>query len=240
MSCGEESLTALDVVTGEVVWRVCDPLCFASSVTVERDALYAVAGGAPPSSGRATRGARIHHIDPWSGLPRWSVELPRGVRPVAPPLACDDAVVLATRAQHGTGVIGFDARSGAQLFERDACLGNAAALAVDGTVILNSEAGEFAALDARTGAVRYRHVFAAGVEGDRPRKLDPVLRSGALFVPQTRVHVVRPLDGAILGAVDTELVPDLVRVDEHCNVIVAEESGHMAAFGAGAKLSLVR
>lgn len=235
VASGEESLTALDVVTGEVVWRACDPLRFASAVTVERDALYAVAGGV--AHARATR---LHHIDPWSGLPRWSIELPRGVRPVGAPLACLDSVVVATRAQHGTGVIGFDARSGAQLFERDACLGGASTIAIDDTVVLNSEAGELVALDAKTGAVRYRHVFAAGVDGDRPRKLDPVLRSGALFVPQTRVHVVRPFDGALLGAVDTELVPDLVRVDEHCNVIVAEESGHVAAFGAGAKLSLVR
>lgn len=235
VSSGEDALTALDVVTGEVVWRACDPLRFASSVTVERDALYAVAGGVG-----SARAARLHHIDPWSGLPRWSVELPRGIRPVAAPLACEAAVVLVTRAQHGTGVLGFDAKSGAQLFERDACLGAASAIAIDGNIVLNSEAGELAALDAQTGAVRYRHVFAAGVEGDRPRKLDPVLRSGALFVPQTRVHVVRPHDGAILGAVDTELVPDLVRVDEQCNVIVAEESGHVAAFGAGAKLSLVR
>lgn len=235
VTSGAESITALDVVTGEVVWRACDPLRFSSSVTVERDALYAVSGGV----GNA-RTARLFHIDPWSGLPRWSVELPRGMRPLSAPLACDESVVLVTRAQHGTGVVGFDARSGAQLFERDACLGTASALAIDGTIVLNSEAGELAALDAKTGAVRYRHVFAAGVDGDRPRKLDPVLRSGALFVPQTRVHVVRPFDGAILGAVDTELVPDLVRVDEHCNVIVAEESGHVAAFGAGAKLSLVR
>ena len=33
------------------------------------------------------------------------------------------------------------------------------------------------------------------MEGDQPRKLEPILRSGALFVPQQQVHVVRPRDG---------------------------------------------
>ena len=93
---------------------------------------------------------------------------------------------------------------------------------------------------AATGEVRYRHVFADGYEGDRPRRLDPVLRAGALFVPQTSVHVVRPHDGALLGTVATDLIPDLVRVDDRCDVYVAEESGHLTAFGAGARLSLVK
>jgi len=37
-----------------------------------------------------------------------------------------------------------------------------------------------------------------------------------------------------------EAIPDLLRVDERCDVYVAEESGHMAAFGTGARLTLVR
>jgi hypothetical protein len=43
-----------------------------------------------------------------------------------------------------------------------------------------------------------------------------------------------------LGTVATDLIPDLVRVDDRCDVYVAEESGHLTAFGAGAKLSLVK
>ena len=66
-----------------------------------------------------------------------------------------------------------------------------------------------------------------------------MLRSGALFVPQSEVHVVRPRDGAPLGKVPTDLIPDLLRVDERCDVYVAEESGHLAAFTAGPRLSLV-
>jgi hypothetical protein len=67
-----------------------------------------------------------------------------------------------------------------------------------------------------------------------------VLRNGALFVPQHQVQVVRPRDGELLGAIPSDLIPDLVRVDEHCSVYIAEESGHVAAFGVAPKLALVR
>ena len=107
------------------------------------------------------------------------------------------------------------------------------------SVVLNGESGELVAIDAHDGSTRYRHLFAEGAEGDRPRRLDPVLRCGALFVPQTDVHVLRPRDGALLGTVQADLVPDLLRVDERCDVYVAEESGHLSAFAAAARLTLV-
>lgn len=237
VSSGEQALTALDVTTGEIVWRYCDRLRFASLVSVDQDALFAVAGdGAFVGRG----GTRLHHLDPWSGAERWSVELSAHVKPVGAPLIGSTTVVLATHGHRGTGLIGFDRRTGDKLFEREACVGAAASLVVDDTVLLNSEAGELVAVDAANGEVRYRHVFADGYEGDRPRRLEPVLRSGALFVPQTSVHVVRPHDGAVLGTVATDLIPDLVRVDERCDVYVAEESGHLTAFGAAAKLTLVK
>jgi len=78
------------------------------------------------------------------------------------------------------------------------------------------------------------------VDADQPRRLEPVLRSGALFVPQHHVHVVRPRDGELLGTLPTDLIPDLVRVDERCDVYVAEESGHLAAFAAAPRLTLVK
>ena len=69
--------------------------------------------------------------------------------------------------------------------------------------------------------------------------LEPVLRSGALFVPQSEVHVVRPHDGTLLGRVPDDIIPDLLRVDERCDVYVAEESGHVAAYSAAPRLTLV-
>jgi hypothetical protein len=48
-------------------------------------------------------------------------------------------------------------------------------------------------------------------------------------------------DGAVLGAISPiDAIPDLLRVDERCDVYVAEESGHILAFGALPRLSLVK
>ena len=151
-----------------------------------------------------------------------------------------DAVMTTVLDRGATWVVAFDRRTGEHAYSREACRGIAAAMVVDDVIVLNSESGELVALETAKGALRYRHHFADGVEGDRPRRLEPVLRSGALFVPQTAVHVVRPSDGTLLGTVATDLIPDLLRVDERCDVYVAEESGHVAAFGRAAELRLVK
>jgi outer membrane protein assembly factor BamB len=237
LSAGGPALTALDVLSGEVVWRYCDRLRFAAPVAVDQDALFAIAGdGAFVGRG----GARLHHLDPWSGAARWSVDLPAATSPVGAPLLAPETVVVASHGRRGTELFGFDRATGALRFQRAACAAPASCMAVDEVVILNSEAGELVTVDSRDGEVRYRHVFANGADGDRPRRLEPVLRSGALFVPQSEVHVVRPRDGAILGKVPSDLVPDLLRVDERCDVYVVEESGHLAAFAAAPRRMLVQ
>lgn len=237
LASGEPALTALDVLTGEVVWRFCDRLRFVSGAAVDQDALFACAGdGALVGRG----GARLHHIDPWSGAVRWSVELPAHAAPVGAPLLAPETVVVASHGRRGTSLVGFDRKSGAQRFDLTASSTAASCLVVDDLVLVNSEGGELIAIDAGSGRTRYRHVFSNGVEGDRPRRLEPVLRSGALFVPQSEVHVVRPRDGTLLGKVPTDLIPDLLRVDERCDVYVAEESGHLGAFAAAPRLSLVQ
>ncbi|NUP08984.1 MAG: PQQ-binding-like beta-propeller repeat protein [Polyangiaceae bacterium] len=232
VSSGEQALTAIDVVGGNVVWRYCDRLRFAHVATVADDSLFALAGdGAFVSRG----GTRLCHLDPWSGSARWSVSLREGARPIAAPLVARNNVLVATLGGRGTRLTAFDKKSGEVVFERDACVGAAAPLIVDDVAVLNSESGELIAIDASDGSIRYRHVFAEGFDGDRPRRLEPVLRSGALFVPQSAVHVLRPSDGTLLGSVATDLVPDLVRVDERCDVYVAEESGHIQAFSGAAR-----
>lgn len=234
---GEQALTALDVVTGEVVWRYCDRLRFASLVAVEADALFAVAGdGAFVGRG----GTRLHCLDPWTGRGRWGVDLPEGTRPFGSPLLAGEAVLVASQSRRGTALHAYHKKTGRLLFEREACIGAAASMVVDDAVVLNSESGELVALDAHDGTTRYRHLFAGDGEGDRPRRLDPILRCGALFVPQGDVHVLRPRDGTLLGTVEADLVPDLLRVDERCDVYVAEESGHVSAFSAATRLTLVR
>jgi hypothetical protein len=135
-------------------------------------------------------------------------------------------------------VLGLSRSDGAIRFQRSAGSAPGSCIVVDDFALVNTGAGELVALGAHDGAVRFQHVF-GGADVERPRRLEPVLRSGALFVPQQGVHVVRPRDGTLIGHIPTDLVPDVVRVDEHCNVFAFEESGHVAAYGSGPRLSLV-
>ena len=114
-------------------------------------------------------------------------------------------------------------------------------LTIDDAVVMSSERGDLLSLATRTGATQWRHRFPRGMEGDQPRKLEPILRSGALFVPAAagprRPSARRRASSAWCP---TNLIPDLLRVDEHCDVYIAEESGHLAVVqGAGAKLCSV-
>jgi outer membrane protein assembly factor BamB len=236
LASSDSTLTALDVQTGELVWRCCDRLRFALPVASDHDALFAVAGGGAVI-GRG--GARLHHIDPWSGVLRWSVDLPDAIAPVGAPLLAADTVLVPSHGRRGFGLTGFDRATGERRFDRVLCSSTASPLMVDGTVIVNGEGGDLIGVSASDGSIRYRHVFSEGLEGDRPRRLEPVLRSGALFVPQSVVHVMRPGDGTLLGQVPNDIIPDLLRVNERCEVYVAEESGHLAAYAAGARLALV-
>jgi hypothetical protein len=230
-----DCLMALDVTTGEVVWRLRDRVPFAGELALDQDAAFAIAGS------QSSQG-KLVHLDLWSGKLRWSVELPDGWAPGQPPLLAGNAVVVPTRDRRGSGAQAFDRQAGELSWLQGPGLVSsmAAWLAVDQSLVINSASGSLLCLDARTGTVRYSHVFSRHVEADQPRRLEPVLRSGALFVPQYQVHVVRPRDGELLGSVPTDLIPDLVRVDERCDVYVVEESGHVAAFGAAPRLTLVR
>ncbi len=237
VACGEPALTALDVLSGEVVWRYCDRLRFTSSVAVDNDSLFAYAGDGA-LVGR--KGARLHHIDPWSGTIRFSVDLPTHASPIGAPMIAPETVIVSMSGRRGTSLVGFDRKTGQERFDFTASTSSASCLVVDDVAVVNSEAGELVGVDTRTGKARYRHVFSNGPEGDRPRRLEPVLRSGALFVPQNEVHVVKPRDGALLGRISADIIPDLLRVDERCDVYMAEESGHIGAFTAAPRLSVVQ
>lgn len=233
---GEDSaIVALDVVSGEVVWRVRTRLPLSGDVTVDHDAAFALSG---------TRGgpSHLHHLDPWTGEVRWLTDL--GDRHVVgqAPLVTPSAVVIPVRDRRGVGARAFCRRSGAPLWAHVPGLSSrlTAWLAVDDAIVGNSAAGALLCLDASTGAQRFCHVFPRHVAADQPRRLEPILRSGALFVPQHQVYVVRPRDGEVIGTVPTDLIPDLLRVDERCDVYVAEESGHLAAFSVAPKLALVK
>ncbi|MGE0325795.1 MAG: PQQ-binding-like beta-propeller repeat protein [Polyangiaceae bacterium] len=231
---GDSSLFALDVSTGEVVWRIRDRMPFHADITIDSDSAFAIsaAPGGP---------CRLHRLDPWTGRQLWSADIEERQAPGQAPLVTQEVVIVPVRDKRGSGARGFHRETGAALWEHAPGLSSttAAWLAVDDALMINSDAGTFFCLDAATGTIRYNHVFSRSLDADQPRRLEPVLRSGALFVPQHEVHVVRPRDGEVIGSVPTDLIPDLLRVDERCDVYVAEESGHLAAFGAAPRLSVV-
>ena len=237
VAAGDGALTALDVQTGAVVWRVRDRLRFRFAPTVDHEALFAVAGG-------VSSAAVIHAIDPYSGRAAWTARLPSSTCTVeGPALLSASAVSVSIRDRRGLRLASFDRESGAPLFETETPVApiGTSWLAVDDLLVGNTPAGEVVGIEATTGTARWRHPLGRTLDSDVPRKLEPVLRSGALFVPHVDVHVFRPSDGAHLATVGPcDAIPDLLRVDERCDVYVAEESGHMVSFGAGPRLSLVR
>ena len=110
------------------------------------------------------------------------------------------------------------------------------------SIYRSDDSGELVALG-EDGELRYRHVFASAHHlhpHDRPRSFAPVLRSGALFLPQSEVYVVRPHDGGLVARLPCDLVPDAVVVDDQCGVYIAEASGYLAAYHAARMLTLVR
>jgi outer membrane protein assembly factor BamB len=261
-TCGDGALTALDVMTGAVVWRLRDRLRFRTPPTIAHDATFVVAGGAHGV-------AHLYSVDPYSGHVRWSRPIADSNAPCTvegAPLVASGAVAVAVRQKTGLALIAFRREDGAPIATRSTPARPVAPtgtswLAVDDAFIGNAPTGEVVAVDATSGELRWRHVLGPRpLEADVPRRLEPVLRCGALFVPcslvvggqssggrtakqpgelAAGVSILRPSDGATLGTIaPTEAIPDLLRVDERCDVYIAEDSGHLVAFGALPRLSL--
>jgi outer membrane protein assembly factor BamB len=235
LSGGSSALTAIDVTTGEVVWRVRDRLPFTGDIAIAPDSAFAL-------SASSVGTARLHHIDLWTGELRFTRALDEQPILGTAPLLCDESVIIPTRDHRGVGATAFRRESGELAWEQAPGLasGTSAWLELGDSVVVNSASGTLACLDEKTGDVRYRHVFARPVEADLARRLEPVLEGGALFVPQHDVQVLRPKTGEMIGRVPCDLIPDLLRVDQNCNVFIAEESGHLAAYSSAPALRLVR
>jgi outer membrane protein assembly factor BamB len=236
---GDTHLTAIDVQSGEVVWRLCSAIPFCSTPGLDGDSVFAIAGDA--DAGRRGK-SRLFSLDAWSGAVRFEASLPHHALTAGQPLLTTNTVAIVTRDDRGTGLTAFDRASGMLRYTLAPGLAplNSAWLAVDDALFASTDQGELLSLDAATGEERFRLALCAPPEDGIPRKLDPVLRSGALFVPQREVYVVRPRDGQLLGQVPSDLIPDMLRVDERCDVYLGEESGHLAAFGAAPRLALVK
>lgn len=237
VASGDSALTAVDVQTGAVVWRSRDRLRFCAGPTVDHETLFAVAGG-------VSSAATVHAIDPYSGRATWSAKIPSSPCTVeGPALLTSSSVTVAVRDRRGLRLSAFDRETGDPLFHTETPVAPVGTswLAVDDLLVGNTPTGELVGIDGALGTQRWKQTLGRGLDSDTPRKLEPVLRSGALFVPHTDVQIFRPSDGAHLGTVGPcDAIPDLLRVDERCDVYVAEESGHLVAFGAGPRLSLVR
>jgi outer membrane protein assembly factor BamB len=238
VTSGDTALSAIDVLSGALVWRVRDRLRFRALPTLDHDLLFAVAGGMASLSA-------LHAIDPYAGAARWRSAIPQALTACTvegSPMVAGSTVAIAYRDGGQLRLAGYDRESGKHAWTSSPVAESGTSwLAVDDLFIGNTPGAELIALCSRTGALRYRRALTSHLEPDVPRRLEPVLRSGALFVPNSDVRVIRPSDGELLGTIGgTDLIPDLLRVDERCDVYLAEESGHLAAFSAQTKLSIAK
>jgi outer membrane protein assembly factor BamB len=237
VTAGEPSVVALDLLSGEVVWRYGDRVPFHAAPVLHGDLCLCVAS----ERGRAA----VHALGAYTGARAWVAEAQ--AQACAPTVVAGDTAGLLVASREGISLLGIDVETGQRRFECSlgVLVGGAgqrpAATAFDDTIVASLPTGRVLAVSARDGTTRWVRAFRAPVADDVPRRLDPQLRAGALFVPQSALAVLRPRDGSTLADVDTcDLVPDLVRVDEQCALYVGEESGHLGCFELGARLRVLR
>lgn len=236
---GDAVVTAVDLSSGEVVWRHGDAVPFSAAPVVHGERVIALAG--EPGRGPAV----AHVLGGLTGAHEHTLHA--GIAACAPPVASGDtlAIPCASR-EEGVVLVGFSLERGEELFRTalDATVvGGArpAAIAVGDLFVTNLPSGRAVAVDARTGDIRWTWTGRAARPDDVPRRLEPVVRAGAIFVPQASLAVLRPRDGVSLSELDVcDLVPDMIRVDEQGAVFVGEESGHLGCFELGARLRVLR
>jgi outer membrane protein assembly factor BamB len=234
VTSGDGSIDALDVASGEVVWRLTEPVRFCAAPSVWGDRVIAASGELGGNQGA------LHGIELFTGRALWRRELPQP--PSGEPISTRELVLVPTGGSREARLCAFSPDSGELRWSRhDPGLDNGGkALEVDDTLIVNTPAGRCSALELATGRTRWTRALANPLTDEVPRQLAPVLRHGALFVPSAQVHILRPDDGSAL-ALDTgcDLVPDFLWVDERAAFYVAEESGHLRAYGSAPQLTLV-
>lgn len=226
--CDGGAIHAIDAATGDDLWRFAVRGRMSSAPLVLGDKVLAITDD---------RRGRVFGIDLFSGKQAFTLSL--GESPAKAPIAAgrnalfplmNDRLVA---VDHALGHVRWDIS--------DPGLGmGAASLAVDDLLITNMPGGGVAATSLSTGSPRWTELLGDPIGDDVPRSLEPVLRGGALFVPAGDVHILRVSDGAPIGSVEADLVPDRFRVDERGWIYVAEESGHVAAYAPKPSLRLVR
>ncbi|MEQ8456384.1 MAG: PQQ-binding-like beta-propeller repeat protein [Sandaracinaceae bacterium] len=236
-TCGDGTLSALDVATGELLWRYCaaEGARFALAPVVAGEVVVAVSGELGGADGV------LHGVDLFSGRALWTRALDGA--PASAPSASAGVVALAVGGPRDARFVAVDVTDGSLRWDIvDPGLAHGAScLAVDQTLVVNTPLGFTRALRAEDGELRWERQLSHPVADDVPRRLEPILRGGALFVPSASVHVLRVADGHSIGEpLPCELVPDWTRVDERGWIYVAEESGHLHAYAPKPQLSVVR
>jgi len=231
---GDGNVDAIDVVSGEVLWRHSAAAKFCLTPTVHGTTAIAVAG--EPGRGDAT----LHGIDLPSGELVYKQAL-GGPIATAPHVLDGHLVVALTGVRRGV-LASHDPTSGEIRWAiPDPGVGTGGGLvSTDRAMFVNGSTGKLVALDPQTGDALFSRTLSNPVTDDVPRKLTPLVRGGALFVPSAAVHVLRPTDGSPIGAAPPcELVPDSLHVDERGWMYVAEESGHLVALAPVQALRLI-
>lgn len=234
VTSGDGSVDALDISTGEVVWRYCDKVRFCLAPTVV-DEMVLVASGEPGGGAGGLFG-----IELFSGRLAWQTRLPAA--PSAPPVASSQLAIVPFGGSRHARVAAVEPDSGEKRWVcQDPGLDHGGqALQVDDALIVNTPRGRVLALDLASGETRWSQALSNPLTDDVPRQLMPRLRQGALFTPSAQVHVLRPSDGTLLAPnFQCDLVPDFLQVDERGWLYIAEESGHLRAYGTAPHLSLV-
>ncbi|MET0344313.1 MAG: PQQ-binding-like beta-propeller repeat protein [Polyangiales bacterium] len=231
---GDSTLDAIDTATGEVAWRWSDLGRISMTPTVTRDHALAIA---QLGSGAAA----LLCFDLFSGQLLFRKEL--AAAPATSPLATERLAILAAQHDGGPTLSALDLVTGAERWRvADPGIGDGgAAMVVDQNLVVNAASGCATALELATGALVWQQRLSDPTRDDVPRRLEPVLRGGALFLPSASVHVVRPLDGSLIGGpISDRIIPDFMRVDERGWLFIAEESGLVEAHAPIPTLRLVK
>jgi outer membrane protein assembly factor BamB len=232
---GDGSVHAIDAATGEIAWRHTSSGRYCLTPLAYGDTVVVVSG--EPGRGEA----ELVTLDLYSGRERCRRRLGGAAR--SAPIAAGDLALIAISSGQRTMLVAIDAQAGELRWRKpDPALGiGGAALALDHALVINTPRGSVHALDLGSGESIWSRNLAHPMGDEVPRRLDPVLRGGALFVPSAAVHVLRPTDGrSIGGPLPCDLVPDVMRVDERGWAYVGEESGHLVALAPERHLTLVR
>ena len=234
VTAGDGCVHAVDVSTGDPVWRASEDARFAGPVTVVRDTVVATSG--EPGAVRSV----VLGFHLFTGERLWRRTLDGA--PVSSALAAGGNAIVSYGLSRRTTLAALDVSTGASRWEvpDPGVMNGSESMTVDGALLVNTPAGRAFALSLTTGETLWSRKLANPVTDDVPRRLEPVLRGGALFVPASKIHVLRPSNGEpVPAALPCDLVPDFLRVDERGWVYVAEESGILAGYALAPTFSLI-